>query len=519
MINNDLKLLDCTLRDGGYVNNWNWGFQKARSIIRFLSKAKIDFVEVGFLRNTDEYNENITVCNTIEELNRLLPDEMNSEVIYSAMAMRSNYDISKLTPYSGKGIELIRITAHDYDLEEGLRFAKRVKDLGYKLSINPINIMGYSDEKILWIIEQINRIEPYQFAIVDTFGSMKRRDLDRIVSLVDNNLNKNVRLSLHLHENMSLSNYLAQKFIDKHLKRPIAIDGSLMGMGRIPGNLPIELISDYCNEYCDKNYDIDYLMDAIHNYISPLKGHSEWGYTPEYFLSAKFNLHRNYAEHYIKKGDLSTKDICKILAMFERSKATVFDSKYADRLYESYKNSIIDDSLSRSELKLLLNKDILILAPGSSLHDRKKDILRYIDEFQPIIISVNFIPSEFDVDFAFFSNSKRFEQSLDKKCKLITTSNIHTDKDSFCLNYNSLSSSFEQGYNSYIMLLNLLSSLDISDVAVAGADGFIDNSSSNYYNDYLKTSAINGTTYNLAVQKAVSRIGINVNYITDSRYK
>ena len=302
----DLKLLDCTLRDGGYVNDWVWGFQRAKEIIQLLVKAKADVVEVGFLRNVQDYNPDITVCNYIEELNQLLPENVGS-TMFSAMAMRSNYDIQKLSPYSGTGIEMIRITAHDYDIAEGMDFAREVKAKGYKLSINPINIMGYSDEKILWILDQVNRIQPYQFSIVDTFGSMKRRDLDRIVSLVDNNLDKNIRVALHLHENISLSCCLAQNFIDKHLNRPVAVDASLMGMGRIPGNLPIELIADYLNDYTDKVYDIDFMMDAIQDYIAPLRGESEWGYTPAYFLSARYNLHRNYAEYYLKKGDLTNR--------------------------------------------------------------------------------------------------------------------------------------------------------------------------------------------------------------------
>lgn len=173
----DLKLLDCTLRDGGYVNDWKFGFTSTKDIINRLTKANIDVVEVGFLRNVEEYDEDITVCNYIEELNRLLPENIGN-TMYSAMAMRSNYDINKLSPYSGKGIEMIRITAHDYDIEDGMDFAREVKAKGYKLSINPINIMGYSDERILWILEQVNQIQPYQFSIVDTFGSMKRRDLD-----------------------------------------------------------------------------------------------------------------------------------------------------------------------------------------------------------------------------------------------------------------------------------------------------------------------------------------------------
>lgn len=70
----DLQLLDCTLRDGGYVNDWKWGFQCAREIINSLARAGVEVVEVGFLRNVEEYNQDISVCNHIEELNRLLPE-------------------------------------------------------------------------------------------------------------------------------------------------------------------------------------------------------------------------------------------------------------------------------------------------------------------------------------------------------------------------------------------------------------------------------------------------------------
>ena len=63
----DIKLLDCTLRDGGYVNNWQWGFGSARRIIQTLTRAGVDIVEVGFLRNVDGYDPDVTVCNTIEE--------------------------------------------------------------------------------------------------------------------------------------------------------------------------------------------------------------------------------------------------------------------------------------------------------------------------------------------------------------------------------------------------------------------------------------------------------------------
>lgn len=514
----DLKLLDCTLRDGGYINDWKWGFDTARNIIYQLSQAKVDIIEVGFLRNIYTYNPDITVCNSIEELNRLLPEKICDNVIFSAMAMRSNYDIRKLTAYNGTGIEMIRITAHDYDIEDGMKFAREVKEKGYKLSINPINIMGYSDSRILWIIDQVNTIQPHQFSIVDTFGSMKRRDLDRIVSLVDNNLDKNIRVALHLHENMSLSFSLAQNYIDKHLNRPVSIDGSLMGMGRIPGNLPIELISDYLNEYTGKKYDIDYMMDAIQDYIEPLKGHQEWGYTPAYYLSARYNLHRNYAEYYLKKGDITNKDINHILAAFDRSKCTVFDEEYANVQYEDYKNRIIDDRVDREKLKRELNgKRILIIAPGASLAAYNKKIKDFISKNKTTVISLNFIPKDIIPEYAFFSNNKRFDIRNRKGSKLIVTSNIAHFESDFKINYNSLSGAFEQGYNSFIMMLRLLSDLGIDDIYAAGADGY----TSDGYKYYLSTFHSNkerSYKYNADVFSAIERIGIKVRFITPSEY-
>lgn len=517
MLKNRIHLLDCTLRDGGYVNNWNWGFNCAKDIINFLVKAKIDVIEVGFLRDVKDYNSDNSVCNTIEELNRLLPSNVGN-AIFSAMAMNSNYNINKLTPYSGKGIEMIRITAHDYDIEDGMEFAQEVREKGYKLSINPINIMGYSDNRILYILDQVNKIQPYQFSIVDTFGSMKRRDLDRIVSLVDHNLDRNIRVSLHLHENMSLGCSLAQRFIDKHMERSISIDGSLMGMGRNPGNLPIELIADYLNEYSDKTYDINFLMDAIQDYIAPIKGSSEWGYTPAYFLSARFNLHRNYAEHYLEKGDLTIRDINYILARFTDNKKTTFDRNYANAIYEDYKNNQFDDTADRNKLySLLSGKDVLVIAPGSSIIEYASDIKTFISERTPVVISINFIPELYKVDFAFFSNNKRFSKIDNISSKIIITSNLKEGNADYQIDYNSLSGAFDQGCNSYILLLKLLKQMKVKRTYSAGADGYKEKGI-NYYSENIRSYIKRDNKFNISVADAIRKLDIKLEFLTPSAY-
>ena len=551
----DIKLLDCTLRDGGYVNSWNWGFAAAKDIIASLTRAGTDIVEVGFLRNVDGYNPDVTVCNTIEELNRLLPAHTGS-TMYSGMAMRSNYDIAKLSPYEGHGIEMLRITAHDYDIREGMDFAREVKARGYKLSINPINIMGYADKDLLWILDQVNEIHPYQFSIVDTFGSMRRRDLERIVSLVDHNLAPDIRVGLHLHENMALSFCLAQEFLDKHLGRDTTVDGSLMGMGRIPGNLPIELIADYMNETLGCHYDIDEMMDAIQDHIAPLKGETAWGYTPAYFLSARYNLHRDYAEHYLDKGDLTNRDINHILAGFDRSKATAYDKDYADRLYREYQNRAVDDTAALDTLRTAFGgKTVLVLAPGASLADetgRNAVAAAKAD----CIVSANFCPAFCQPDYAFFTNSKRFEkldlaalpcpvvlpptcgrkEAIEELFAEIARGTLRIEQrtmlrvegavegmpqGALAVNYDRLAAPVVQnaslGSNSVLMLLRLLRLCGAKAVLLAGADGYKPGTPA-YADSLLHAHTGRGAAFNTAMAGAIKACGLDVTFITPSEY-
>lgn len=515
---NDIMLLDCTLRDGGYVNDWMWGKSAIRAILKLLVKAKVDVVEVGFLRNIKNHTWDSSISKHIEDLNKYLPTNRGN-TMFAAMAMQSNYCVDDLSEYTGEGIELIRVTAHNYDIDDGLAFAKKVKEKGYKVAINPINIMGYTDMEILNIINKVNAIMPYQFSIVDTFGSMKRRDLDRIVSLIDNNLDKSIRLGLHLHENMALSSCLMQNFIDKNLHRPISIDGSLMGMGRNPGNLPIEIAADYLNDYCDCNYNLNYLTDAINDFIAPIKGESFWGYSPAYFLSACYNLHRNYSEYLLKRGDLSTSDINKILSRIPTNKKTCYDEKYIEKLYNEYKNNCIDDTQTMRELKRLFkNKDVLLIAPGKSIVDERDSVIAMSRNNNMVSIAVNFIPNEIDIDYVFFSNSKRYVYEENRPYKLIVTSNIKDEYSDFYVDYNKLTLIYKKTCNSLINVLQLLNNLGLKKVFIAGADGYSEDLKNNYCDPAMKSILHRDLSYNMEVADTLRKLDISLEFITKSKY-
>ena len=519
----NIKLLDCTLRDGGYINDWNFGYQTTKSIIRKLVDSQVDYVEVGFLRNC-EYDIEKTVFNNCSEIANVLPTKRGNTV-FTAMALHNKYDINKLEPYDGKTIDIIRVTFHDYDIDEGLTFVQKVKEKGYKVFCNPINIMGYSDEMILELLKKVNQIQPYAFSIVDTFGSMMKADLLRIYSLVEHNLDKSIVIGLHLHENLALSYSLAQEFISmKASERKSVIDASMLGMGRTPGNLCMELIMDYMNKTQGSIYDVNPVLDGIDDHIVQLKQIEPWGYSTAYALSAKFNLHRNYAEFLLNKGRLRAKQINQILASIEDSKKTAYDEAYAEELYQRFQNHEVDDSELIEKLKYALKDEtVLILAPGFSILQQKAKIEEFVKKETPVIIAANFAAEDYEPDYIFCSNAMRYEGLEEKARKgtlLVTSNLLDICEEEKVLNYSELSFD-EKGNtdNSVIMLMKLLIKLGLKAVYVAGFDGYGEKQD-NYVTSYMASQHTKGMEENIKNSRYVADIRkqLRIVFLTDSVY-
>lgn len=518
-----IKLLDCTLRDGGYINNWEFGYQTIRNIISKLVETEVDYIEVGFLRNC-EYSKNKTLYNNIAELKPILPISVG-KTKFVVMALHNLYDISKLEENDGT-IEAMRVTFHNYDIDEGLGFVSKAIAKGYKVFCNPINIMGYSDTELLVLIKKVNEVCPYAFSIVDTFGSMMENDLLRIYSLVEHNLEPTIKIGLHLHENLGLSYSLAQNFIKmKAVERDCIIDGSLLGMGRVPGNLNIELMMDYMNRYYASNYSLSPAYDAITNYIEQLKSIEMWGYSTAYALSAKYNLHRNYSEYLLSKGKLRAKDINYILASIVKSKKAAFDKDYIEMLYQKYQNVACDDTKGKEILKeMIRGRNILILAPGSSLVNEEKSIKEFILQNNPFIISANFMTSHYNCDLSFFTNRRRYDKFKDgiMNESLVVSSNLSKDITS-CLafvDYYSLACDGSGLFdNCVIMLIRLLIQLGVKHVNLAGFDGF-DKTSSYYAYEIQIKDTIHTEAENNIINNYMDKLAsmIDICFITKSKY-
>lgn len=521
----NIKLLDCTLRDGGYINEWNFGSHTIKDIIRKLVESQVDYIEVGFLRDC-QYDENIAVFNNCTQIANVLP-EKRENTQFTAMALHNMYDVDKLEDYDGKTIDALRVTFHEYDIDEGLEYIRKAISKGYNVFANPINIMGYSDAEILRLLGKINQIKPYAFSIVDTFGSMMKDDLLRIYSLIEHNLDPSIVIGLHLHENLGLSYSLAQEFVSmKASSRDCVIDASMLGMGRAPGNLCMELIMDYMNKNQTGSYNVNPVLDGIDDHIIQLKSIEPWGYSTPYALSAKFNLHRNYAEFLMGKGRLRAKQINQILASIEDDKKTTYDEEYAEYLYQKFQNHEIEDKELVDKLqKALSGRKILILAPGSSIAEKKEDIQNYIDREHPVVFAANFSPDAYEKDYIFCSNAMRYEVLKNNKenTPILITSNLLDvcEKEEQILNFTELSFD-ELGScdNCVIMLIKLLIRLEIKEVMLAGFDGYKE-TGNNYVHSYMLSQYTKGQEENVKIRKYISSLcsKIALHFLTESLYK
>ncbi len=292
-----INLLDCTLREAP-IKGLVLGHNYIKKFINALEISNIDIIECGFLKNMP-HNPDSTIFQYVEEIEPYLQNKKEG-TLYVALVDYGRYDLKYLSNYNGKSIDGIRIcfkkeerfdvfeyakaikdkgykvffqnvdTMSYSDIElksiDGIRicfkkeerfdvfeYAKAIKDKGYKVFFQNVDTMSYSDIELLEVIERVNELKPYAYSIVDTFGAMYAEDLRHIYSIVNHNLDKDIILGFHAHNNLMLANANTQEFVNLACnEREINIDSSILGCGRGAGNSHTECLVEFLNKKFDQ---------------------------------------------------------------------------------------------------------------------------------------------------------------------------------------------------------------------------------------------------------------------------
>lgn len=325
-----ISVLDCTLRDGGYINNWEFGNEAICNIIKKLQTTGVEIIETGFLRD-EVYDINRTIFTDMQQISEVIE---NRESKYSIMIEMGNYyPVHKICKRNEKTADLVRYVCWKRKMEEAYAYCKEIKRKDYELCIQPTRIDQYSEDEFRDIILMFNKLEPTAFYIVDTFGLLTQKQLVNYAKIADKFLDKKIILGYHSHNNMQQAMGNAIAFCNLDLSRDILVDSSVYGMGRGAGNLPTEILLQYLNTYFEKNYSIQPTYKIYDDFLKDIYKKQPWGYSMEYFISAINNGNPSYVDYFIKHG----LDLSQIERIFTNCKDMIaYSEEKADKLLHAY---------------------------------------------------------------------------------------------------------------------------------------------------------------------------------------
>lgn len=530
-----IKLLDCTLRDGGYNNDWKFGHNTLVNLFERITSAGLDCIEIGFLDQRRPFDMDRSIMPNTVSVGKIYGGLNRKNTMVVAMIDYGTCDIEHIQPCSESFIDGIRVIFKMHLMHEALAYCKQLKELGYKVFTQAVSFTTYSDEKIKELIELVNEVKPYAVSVVDTYGLMFKSNIFHYYEMIDKYLDPEIAMGYHAHNNFQLafSNCIELANLHANKSRTLLLDGSIYGMGKGCGNAPTELLAMYLNSQFDTQYDLSQVLEGIDVSVFNLYKQYHWGYSLKGFVSASNDCHPNYVSYLLDKKTLSVKSINEILKNIEWEKKLLYDKVYIEQLYIDYQKHECDDTQSYVALKeKFQGKEILVLGPGSTITTKEDTITNYVNQYQPIIISINYLPKSWQSDFLFVTNSKRYVQQassineLGKNIQIIATSNVTKSEGSFdyLIDYEELidpTAVFPD--NSFIMLLKVLVKIGVKNVALAGLDGYSSDRESNYYSskmeyDFAKQKADEINEY---VNNYLSKLRkiISCKFITSTLYK
>lgn len=286
------KILDCTIRDGGLVNNWDFSVEFVQDLYNGLSEAGVEYMEIGYKNSPKLLNA------TEPNPWRFLDDNFLKEIIpekkftkLSALVDIGRVDPDDILPREESILDMIRVACYIREVDKGLELVQMFHDLGYETTLNIMALSSVPEKQLMTAFEMVNNSSVDVVYIVDSFGSLDPRDIEHQVKKFKEML-PNKQLGIHTHNNMQLAfaNTLAA------LQNGVTfLDASVYGMGRAAGNCHTELLVSYIQK---SSYEMKPLLSVIEKHMLEMRQKWEWGFIIPYMISGILNEHPRVAMAY-----------------------------------------------------------------------------------------------------------------------------------------------------------------------------------------------------------------------------
>lgn len=287
MFREKIKVLDCTIRDGGLMNNHDFDLRFVREVYKALSEAGIDYMEIGYknskrLFNPKEFGK-WKFCED-QDIRKVI-EGITSQTKISVMVDVDRVDIEDVLPKQESPVDMIRVAAYVKDVDKAIFLANHFADKGYETAVNIMAISRALDNELTECLQQLEKeCKAKIINIVDSFGSLYQETTEFLIKKAKGIL-KSKEVGMHAHNNQQLA---FANTIEAIIHDANYVDTTIFGLGRAAGNCPTELILGFLK---NPKYDIRPILDVISKEFIPLQKKIEWGYFIPYAITGILDEH------------------------------------------------------------------------------------------------------------------------------------------------------------------------------------------------------------------------------------
>jgi 4-hydroxy 2-oxovalerate aldolase len=383
-----MKILDCTLRDGGYYNAWDFSLELTNQYLEAMEAAGVDIVELGLRSLINKEFKGANAYTTDEYINTLnIPSGLEVAVMINASELLGDLSLeivlAKLFPAKAANtpVVVVRIACHVHEFVNALPACNWLKDRGYMVGFNLMQVADCSQDEIeaLSLVASKYPIDALYFA--DSMGSMDPSKTSKIIGW----LRKYWKgaMGIHTHDNMGLALQNTMQAIKDDVTW---LDATVTGMGRGPGNARTEELVIEVADVRKKTINMVPLMGIINSFFQPLKNRCGWGSNPYYYLSGKYGIHPTYIQEMLGDSRYNEEDILAAINHLKEEGGKKFSFNELDAARHFYQGIAKGNWQPEA---LLEGREVLILGAGPGVSEHMVAIENYIKVKHPVVIALN----------------------------------------------------------------------------------------------------------------------------------
>jgi len=290
MFRPEIKVLDCSIRDGGLINQWRFDEDFVRAVYAGLSCAGVDYMEIGYKASKEQFDPKKfgkwRFCED-EHIKRIV-DGIDSPTKLVCMVDIGRVEEKDILPKQDSPFSMIRVACYIKDIDKAIALCEMIADKGYETTVNIMAVSTNLEREIDEALNDLSKTDIPTVYVVDSYGAMYCEDVTFLVTKYRDAL-PGKTIGIHTHNNRQLAfGNTIQGIIDGCNM----LDASVYGIGRGPGNCCLELLLSFLQ---NPKYKLRPVLQLIQERFLPLRQEIEWGYIVPYMITGMLNEHPRVA--------------------------------------------------------------------------------------------------------------------------------------------------------------------------------------------------------------------------------